>query len=164
MIFYLMQKKEKTITTNIFIHTTISFRNQATPQSILNDTIHLKKLVEKANTFRLNQDALFFQLQQILSGDNLLLLQNENQSNINTQILEALLRICKPLNYNFVEEIEDRLMFLADGDNYLENKVNDFLHQQRRKDKWSRYKIVVAIVVAILLCLVIFFIGNASNS
>src|SRR5437870_8689782 len=54
---------------------------EATPQSILNDTIHLKKLVEKANTFRLNQDALFFQLQQILSGDNLLLLQNENQSN-----------------------------------------------------------------------------------
>jgi len=93
-----------------------------------------------------------------------LLLQNENQSNINTQILEALLRICKPLNYDFFEEIEDRLMFLADGDNYLENKVNDFLHQQRRKDKWSRYKIVVAIVVAILLCLVIFFIGNASNS
>ncbi len=136
---------------------------EATPQSILNDIIRLKKLIEKANTFRLNQDALFFQLQQILSEDNLSLLQKENQSTINSQILEALLRICKPLNFNFIEEIEDILMFLADGDTYLENKINDFLHQQKRKDRWSRYKIVVAIVVAILLCLVIFFIGNAPS-
>src|SRR6266511_1986244 len=95
--------------------------------------------------------------------DNLSLLQKENQSTINSQILEALLRICKPLNFNFIEEIEDILMFLADGDTYLENKINDFLHQQKRKDRWRRYKIVVAIVVAILLCLVIFFIGNAPS-
>lgn len=133
---------------------------EATPQSILNDTIQLKKLVEKADVFRLNQDALFFQLQQILTEDNLLLLQNENKTSINSQTLEAVLFISKPLNYNFVEEIEDKLMFLADDDTYLENKVNNFLNQQRRKDKWSRYKTVVAIAVAIILCFMIFLISR----
>jgi molecular chaperone DnaJ len=131
-----------------------------TPQSILNDVLQLSKLVEKVNPFRLNQDALFFQLQQLLSEENLLLLQRENDSAITAQILEALLRVCAPLNYNFIEEMEDKLMFLADGDTYLENRVNDFLNQQRRKDKWSRYKTVVAIVVAIMLCLIIFLVNR----
>jgi len=133
---------------------------ELTPQSVLNDAILLKGLVEKVNPFRLNQDALFFQVQQVLSENNLLLLQHYNQSTINGQILEALLRICNSLNYNFIEEIEDKLNFLADGNTYLENKVNDFLTQQRRKDKWSRYKTVVAIVVAIMLCLIIFLVSR----
>jgi molecular chaperone DnaJ len=133
---------------------------EPTPQSILNDTLQLKKLVEKADPFRLNQDALFFQLQQLLSEDNLLLLQRKNQSTINGQVLEALLPICRPLNYNFIEDIEDKLIFLADGDTYHENKVTDFLNQQRRKDKWSRYKTVVAIVVAIMLCFIIFLVSR----
>ncbi|HEY6978353.1 MAG TPA: DnaJ domain-containing protein [Chitinophagaceae bacterium] len=133
---------------------------EATPQSVLQDTILLKKLVENLNPFRLNQDALFFQVQQVLSENNLFLLQQENQSAVNNQVLEALLSICKPLNYNFIEEIEDKLMFLADGDTYLENKVTDFLTQQRRKDKWSRYKTVVAIIAAIMLCLIIFLVGH----
>jgi molecular chaperone DnaJ len=130
----------------------------ATSEFVLNDAIKLKKLVEKADPFRLNQDALFFQLQQILSEDNLLLLQNETA--VRGQIIQALLRICKPLNYKFIEKLEDRFIFLADGDTYLENKINDFLNQQRRKDKWSRYKIVMAMVLAILLCLVIFFMSS----
>ena len=37
----------------------------ATPQSILNDAIKLQKLIEKADPFRINRDALLFQLQQI---------------------------------------------------------------------------------------------------
>jgi molecular chaperone DnaJ len=133
---------------------------EPTPQSILNDTFQLKNLVEKVNPFSLNRDALFFQLRQLLSEDNLMLLQRENQPAINRQIVEALLRIGMPLNYNFIEEIEDRLVFLVDGDTYLENKVTNFLNQQRRKDKWSRYKIVVAIFVAIMLCLIIFLAGR----
>jgi molecular chaperone DnaJ len=133
---------------------------ETTPESILNDLLQLKKLVEKANLFRLNQDALLFQLQQILSDDNLLLLQNESHTSINRQILESLLSICRPLNYDLIEEIEDKLMVVSDSDTYLENKMNYFLNQQRRKDKWSRYKTVVAIVAAILLCLVIFLVGN----
>jgi molecular chaperone DnaJ len=135
-------------------------QSEPTPQSILNDTFQLKNLVEKVNPFSLNRDALFFQLQQLLSEDNLMLLQRENQPAINRQILEALLRIGMPLNYNFIEEIEDKLVFLVDGDTYLENKVTNFLNQQRRKDKWSRYKIVVAIFVAIMLCLIIFLAGR----
>ena len=54
----------------------------ATPQSILNDAIKLQKLIEKADPFRINRDALLFQLQQILSADNLSLLLEKKQAGI----------------------------------------------------------------------------------
>lgn len=131
-----------------------------TPQSILNDALKLQKLVEKVDPFRINRDALLFQLEQILSEENLSLLQKEKQAYISTRIIESLLPACKPLNYAHVEVIADNFLILADGDIYLENKINEFLNDQKRNDKWRRYKIVAAIVAAILLCLIIFFISK----
>jgi molecular chaperone DnaJ len=127
-----------------------------TPRSILSDAIKLQKLVEKADPFRINRDALLFQLEQILSEDNLQLLQNENQTSINQQIVEALLPASKPLHYRYIEIIVHNLLMLADDNIYLENKITDFLNRQKRSDKWKNYKIVAAVIAAILLCVAIF--------
>ena len=131
-----------------------------TPQSILNDAIKLQKLVEKADPFRMNRDALLFQFEQILSPDNLSMLQKEKQANITNPIIETLLMASKPLNYHYSEMIAEQLYILADGNNSLEKKITDFLNIQRRNDKWRRYKVVAAILPAILLCLVIFLISK----
>lgn len=131
-----------------------------TPQSILNDAIKLQKLVAKADPFRLNRDALLFQLEQILSEDNLTLLQDEKQVSINQQIVEALLASCKPLHYTHSEIIADNLLVLADGNIYLENKITAFLINQRRSDKWRRYKIFAAVIATILLCVAIFLLSR----
>jgi molecular chaperone DnaJ len=131
-----------------------------TPQSILNDAINLQKLVEKADPFRMNRDALLFQLEQILSTDNLSLLMNEKQSNINNAIVEALLIVCKPLQYYYSEMVAEQLYVLADGNNNLEKKITEFLNTQRKKDVWRRYKVIAAIIAALLLCLVIFLISR----
>ena len=131
-----------------------------TSQSILNDAIKLQKLVEKADPYRMNRDALLFQLQQILSPDNLSLLLNEKQAKINNAIVEALLVACKPLQYYYSEIIADQLYMLANGNNSLEKKISGFLNTQRKKDTWRRYKVVAAVVAAILLCLIIFLIGK----
>lgn len=127
-----------------------------TPQSILNDAMKLQALVAKANPFRVNRDALLFQLEQILSEDNLQLLQDENKPFVNGQIVEALLASCKPLHYMHVEIIVDNLLMLANGNAYLENKITYFLKEHRRSDKWRRYKIFAAVIAAILLCVAIF--------
>jgi len=131
-----------------------------TPQLILNDAVNLQKLVEKADPFRMNSDALLFQLQQILSPENLSLLQNEKQANINNAIIEALLVACKPLQYHYSEIVAEQLYVLANGNHGLEKKITEFLNTQRKKDTWRRYKVVAAIIAAILLCLIIFLIGK----
>ena len=132
----------------------------ATPQSILNDAIKLQKLVEKADPFRINRDALLFQLQQILSADNLSLLLEKKQAGINKAIVETILIVCKPLQYTYSEIIAEQLCILAIGNDNLEKKISEFLNNQRKKDTWRRYKVVAALLVAIILCLIIFLISK----
>jgi curved DNA-binding protein CbpA len=132
----------------------------ATPQSILNDAIKLQKLVEKADPFRINRDALLFQLQQILSADNLSLLLEKKQAGINKAIVETILIVCKPLQYTYSEIIAEQLCILAVGNDNLEKKISEFLNNQRKKDTWRRYKVVAALLVAIILCLIIFLISK----
>ena len=131
-----------------------------TPQSILNDAIKLQKLVEKADPFRMNRDALLFQLQQILSADNLSLLLVEKQAGVNNAIVEAMLIVCKPLQYTYSEIIAEQLCILANGNDNLEKKIAEFLNNQRKKDTWRRYKVVAALLVAIILCIIIFLISK----
>lgn len=132
----------------------------ATPQSILNDAIKLQKLIEKADPFRINRDALLFQLQQILSADNLSLLLEKKQAGINKAIVETILIVCKPLQYTYSEIIAEQLCILAIGNDNLEKKISEFLNNQRKKDTWRRYKVVAALLVAIILCLIIFLISK----
>ena len=132
----------------------------ATPQSILNDAIKLQKLIEKADPFRINRDALLFQLQQILSADNLSLLLEKKQARINKAIVETILIVCKPLQYTYSEIIAEQLCILAVGNDNLEKKISEFLNNQRKKDTWRRYKVVAALLVAIILCLIIFLISK----
>jgi len=132
----------------------------ATPQSILNDAIKLQKLIEKADPFRINRDALLFQLQQILSADNLSLLLEKKQAGINKAIVETILIVCKPLQYTYSEIIAEQLCILAVGNDNLEKKISEFLNNQRKKDTWRRYKVVAALLVAIILCLIIFLISK----
>ena len=132
----------------------------AMPQSILNDAIKLQKLIEKADPFRINRDALLFQLQQILSADNLSLLLEKKQAGINKAIVETILIVCKPLQYTYSEIIAEQLCILAVGNDNLEKKISEFLNNQRKKDTWRRYKVVAALLVAIILCLIIFLISK----
>jgi len=131
-----------------------------TPQTILNDAIKLRKLVEKADPFRMNRDALLFQLQQILSAENLLLLSNEKQININNAIVAALLIASKPLQYTYSEIIAEQLYVLSNDNTSLEKEITEFLNAQRKKETWRRYKVVMALLAAIILCLIIFLINK----
>ena len=131
-----------------------------TAQSILKDALQLKKLVERSDPFRINKDALLLQTEQILTENNLVILEREKQTNINEQLVETFLIICKPLEYAANEKLSKKLLALATGNETLQNKIHDFLNRQRKKDKWNRYKTVAAIIAALLLCLIIFLVNK----
>lgn len=128
-----------------------------TPLSVLNNAVSLKKQIENANPFRINKDAVLFQIEQVLSQNNLLLPEQEKQELINNQIVEALLAAAKPLDYVSSETVANKLQVLANGNNYLQNKIDLFLNSKKRNDKWNKYKPVIAMAFTILLCLIIYF-------
>lgn len=132
---------------------------RTTPQSILHDTLKLQQLLAKADPFRMNQSALLFQLEDILHQYNLELLEREKQYAINAQIIDSLLGSCKPLHYHLYLKVHDKLLQLA-TDNTSKEHIMRFYITKRRHDRWNRYKIIAAIVLALVLCLLIFFISR----
>lgn len=136
---------------------------EATPvtlQSVLKDAHDLQKLVSKADPYRLNQDALLLKLSEILSDSNLAFLQHEKQYAINAKITDALLAACKPLHYNLYLHVHDKLVLLNDPESLIQGKLNWFYKTKQKHDAWGRYKVVIAAVLALLLCLVIFFVSR----
>jgi molecular chaperone DnaJ len=131
---------------------------RATLFSILNDAKRLEQLVERSDPFRLNQDALFFQIDDILNENNLSILNEERPPGINEQIIDALIIACKPLHFSYYIKVHDRLMQLSGND--TKQKLNQLYKAKQKDQSWSKYKIVVAIVVAMIMCLIIFFISR----
>lgn len=132
----------------------------ATPQSILNDARQLKTLVKDADPFRLNQDALLFQFEQVLSERNIALLVTEKQTDITQRIIETLLQVCKPLRYEYVLTACNKLKALAGDDRVMLSSINNLIAEKKKSYDWDRYKTTVAIVVAVLLCMLIFLLGR----
>jgi len=131
---------------------------RVTPDSVLKDALRLKQFVERADPFRLNQDALLFQIEDALNENNVSILTEKRSAAINEQIIDALMIACKPLHFSYYIKVHDRLMQLCDSD--TKQKLNQLYKAKQKDQSWSKYKIVVAIVIALIMCLIIFFIGK----
>lgn len=134
-------------------------KSTVTPQAILNEALKIKTLIDHADPFRMNKDALLFQVEQLLSENNIELLKKENQTAVNKRIFDTLLTACNPLNYQrsivAAEKIK-RIPLTED----CSDTINNFLSVKKKADNWERYKSTIAVIIAILLCLLIFLAGK----
>lgn len=131
---------------------------KATPQSILKEAVKLQQLVERADPFRMNQDALILQAEEVLNANNLSILKEEKQVSVNTQIINALLIACKPMHFQFYSQVHDKLMQLADE--HSMQMIVSFYRTKQKDSNWNKYKVIGAIVLALLMCLTIYLISK----
>lgn len=131
-----------------------------TPASILKEAQQLQKKVEQSDPFRINKDALFFQLDELLNTNTMEMLLTENHIDTNNMIVESVLKSSKPLSFLLSEKIHSRISSLAHENENLHESIEQFYNSKLRSDKWNKYKTFAAIIIAIILCLVIFFISR----
>jgi hypothetical protein len=124
-------------------------------ESILNDCKALEKIFTSLNAAYINRDALYFHIQTILSDNHITILQKENNCNANNNIITILLACAKPLWWPQARHIVARMKTFACSESI--EKIDLFLLQQQKEYQWSRYKIILVIVVVALLCMIIFF-------
>lgn len=124
----------------------------ATPQSIFNHTIELRKKVSGVDPDRMNKVALFQQIQKLLSNFNIHILQENNDAKLNKRVIEEVLFCSRYLPYVQVEKICFQLTALAGSDNLLYQRIYKFSKDIRVKSYWNRYKVIAAIIIAILIC------------
>lgn len=130
----------------------------STPQTILQEAIRLNKMVAGMDPFRINRDALYFRLEQILSPYHLDLLILENNPGTSREIIQAIITSAKPLSYSLVNALCVKLKVLAGTDPECQAAIFAFGKKQKRMATWERYKIWIALLLTVILCLLIFFI------
>jgi hypothetical protein len=136
-----------------------AYRQAASKYDIFKSIEKLQKTVASLNALRLNQDALVFQLTQLLSPFNLQLLK-ENTPEETRVVIKQLLTCCMPLTYANAKKISGPLLAVAGGDGFAHNEVDQFLQESHKQSQWEGNKIWVAVVLAIVLCLLMFLLNR----
>lgn len=135
-------------------------RAQATPHSILKTAQQLEAIVKQADPYRMNQEALVFQLQQVLTIEHIEMMHKADSPAMISALFNSVLKSSTPLHYNYLHALEPLMQQLAGDDGVLLQLLNNCITEKRKEETWNKYKTVMAIVLAVLLCLVIFFIGK----
>lgn len=130
---------------------------QITPQSILHQTVDFRRKIAVLDPDRMNKLALFQQIQHLLSRHNISVLQRHNDHKLNKRIIEEIMFCSRFLPFAHVEKICFQLTAIAGSDNAMYRRIYSFSKQVRMQTVWNKYKIVAAVLLAIILCFAIYF-------
>lgn len=107
--------------------------------------------------FRLNRDQLFLQVMDLLSDHNLALLRQRAETSQLRLFLNLVFSASRELSKAQSDTIFERLQPLA---NQYPHTADDFKKQQteyRQYHFWNRYKTLLALAIALLFCLALYF-------
>jgi len=122
--------------------------------SLLNKANELKKKIAHADPFRINRDALLYSLKQLFPPDvSALLKTDETEQKF---FLEAVVSCTTMLNSAQIKNLCKIMQPLFTKHVWLQQELQSTLKQHEKKEHWENYKVVLAIIIAILLCAVIF--------
>jgi DnaJ-domain-containing protein 1 len=131
---------------------------QLTPYQILQKINALKIKTGQLDPHRIDLDKLEFDITELLSERNTDTLIRTQDRQIVQQVIEAILVTAKPLSPKQFRPIINQLLPMADDT--TREKIRTFLHSHSWDNRWNNYKIVVAVIGGIILCLLIYFIAR----
>ena len=133
---------------------------QPNAQIILNQAIVFRKKITALDPERMNKRTLYHHLQHLLSIQNILILKHTNDQKLNKSFIDEILTCSQFLLFPEVEKICIQLTELAGTDNEVYQKIYQFSKQSRLHTYWNKYKLLVAVIVALILCLLIYFLST----
>lgn len=132
---------------------------QVTPELIEKEAEKIARYVKNLDVFRMNYEALYQKLDQLLNANHLALLIEKQQEKVNYKIITTVLRAIQPLPYQFLHGLPARLVQLAGSNNQLIIHIHQLVSKKRKEFLWDKYKALVIIVIALTLCLLIYSIS-----
>ncbi len=130
-----------------------------TPQIIVQQTGELAKLVAVLDPHRLDFDKLYYHVMQALNGSTVRVLQQLNNAALTAAVVQNILATTRFLQYRDAVQVHTLLLGLAANNETLIQQVNQQTKQQRLHFYWERYKLLLALLVAVLLCVVFYGMG-----
>lgn len=129
-------------------------------QVILNQAIEFRKKISVLDPERMNKRSLYHHLQHLLAIQNIIILKHTNDQKINNHFINEILNCAQFLPFREVEKICIQLTELAGTNNEIYQKIYQFSRQSQLHTYWNKYKLPVAVIVALILCLLIYLLST----
>jgi len=126
---------------------------------VLAEYARLYNYVRTANTMAIDYDGLSYHIRQLLSDNNIALLQQAEDTGIAGRAIEKLLLPVSALPYKYIEPIAELLRRVAGNDHVLLEKIAFFTRQHLQKSNWQKYRVVLVVLVTLLLCWLIYWVS-----
>lgn len=130
------------------------------PEDILRECRRLHDYLLTVNVLRIEYDGLSRHIRQLLNETNTSILLQENNVNINGQIIEIIMQSAALLPFKYIEQIVRLLRRVAGSNQSLLQKIRLFEQQQRNKNTWQKYRVLLVVIVTLLICLVIYRVSR----
>lgn len=129
-----------------------------TIETLLERMQKINALVKQSDPFRFNKSALLYSIRQLFPDDIALLLNTNN--NLLKQFLEIISATAQYLSSFQTKQLIVLLQPFYGKHEWLQHRLNTLLHQQQTEERWEKYKVVLALLVAVVLCLIIFLVAS----
>lgn len=130
-----------------------------TPELLLKEAQKLHALVLQMDVFRMNQDAVFTQIKQLMNPRHSDILLNSTNYDLRRQFVSEIVQCMRPLNYPHWPPLISVLTGIAGADNDLLQLIYRAEKEQKSQHWWSRYKILLILLTVISLCAMIYLIA-----
>lgn len=130
------------------------------PSDILHGAARLADKVSGLDPFRVNLDMLSFEIRDILSEHNLSILRRSGDPAINLQVTRHLFAALQLLPFPIAASCMTPLQEIAANDPVLQKELSVFINSAKWQYNWSRYKIYIALLAAILFAVILSLSGK----
>ncbi len=127
------------------------------PVVILKKMIELDRYISKLDANRLNHEALYDQIGQVLTDKNIEILNSFGDAHINGEIIRVALRSGHGLPFSVVQLLAARLRKINTTNEPAGAMIDRFVSHHERVDFWERKKLWLVLLIVVLICLAIFF-------
>lgn len=124
-----------------------------TAQRILQQSTELMQLVAVLDPYRINYEALDQQVRLLLDNASITVLQRTEDTRLTHTVLHNLLTCITLLPYAYVIPLQQPLLTLAGNDEAMMAIIHKQVRQQRLHNYWEKYKVLLAITIAVALCI-----------
>lgn len=128
--------------------------------SLFHELEQIHSFVSMADPFRIDRDALQLRLQNLTSAQKILLLKKERDQQRIAQYIDDFIFISAPLSYKQNKELFEKLMPLTDAYPQFTLKCRNHLSLKKQKERWNKSKPLVAMLLALILCVLIFLLSR----
>ncbi len=127
-----------------------------TPVSVLKRMLELDRYVSKLDVHRMYQQGLYEHIITILSDENIVAINSFNEPAINKEIILSTFKSSRPLQYQYIHLLSERLKRLTTNDAQMTPRIEQFKRQHKQADNWEKIKVWLILLVVLCLCLIIF--------